>query len=154
MQQGAFETLLSKYAVQSEDEVEIITERGVRSRFDTPIGSLTRGKIATKDPRAEKIARVGREILKSSQTYVRENLEEAVKNAKNEMMKNDTINIKERKLAKLLNEDPNVKFWVNALEHIEGASLDGIENWSYVLISSPIVSDIFLTFQSMSIKFG
>lgn len=153
MQQGAFETLLSKYAVQSEDEVEIITERGVRSRLDTPMGSLTRGRIATKDQRTEKIARVGREILKSSQTYVRENLEEAVENAKNEIMKND-LNIKERKLAKLLNEDPNVKFWVNALEHIEGASLGGIENWSYVLISSPIVSNIFLTFSSMSIKFG
>ncbi|VEU38723.1 unnamed protein product [Pseudo-nitzschia multistriata] len=50
----------------------------------------------------------------------------------------DDVYIKERMLERLLNEDPEVKKWITALEHIEGASLQGIENWSYVLISSPI----------------
>ena len=122
-----------------EDQVEIVTERGVRSRFDTPLGSLGRGKLKTNDPRSEKIAIVGREILKSAQTYVRTNFDEAVEKAKERIMKDDAY-LKERELVRRLNEDPKVEFWLTALEHIEGASLDGIQNWSYVLISSPIVS--------------
>jgi len=145
LQQGYFETILLQFAVESEDEVEIVTERGVRSRFDTPIGSLGRGKSNTKDPRADKIAIVGREILKSAQIYVRENFEEAIEKAKHEIIK-DEIYIKEQQLAKRLNEDSKVQFWVAALEHIEGHSLEGIENWSYVLISSPIVSRLIFSF--------
>lgn len=139
LQQGAFEAMLTEFAVDSTDEVEIVTERGVRSRFDTPLGSLRRGKVKTNDPRSEKIAIVGREILKSAQTYVRTNFEEAVEKAKTRITK-DGHYLKDRELIKLLNEDSEVKFWVAALEHVEGASLEGIQNWSYVLISSPIVS--------------
>mmetsp|Transcript_6778 Transcript_6778/g.14442 ORF Transcript_6778/g.14442 Transcript_6778/m.14442 type:complete len:439 (+) Transcript_6778:126-1442(+) len=137
LQQGAFEAMLVEYAVESEDAVEIVTERGVRSRFDTPLGSSGYGKITTKDPRAEKIARVGKEILVSAKTYVRVKFEEAVAKAKVEII-NDEAYIQERRLTKLINEDPEVEYWMKALEHIEGASLEGIENWSYVLISSPI----------------
>lgn len=129
--------MLVEYAVESEDAVEIVTERGVRSRFDTPLGSSGYGKITTKDPRAEKIARVGKEILVSAKTYVRVKFEEAVAKAKVEII-NDEAYIQERRLTKLINEDPEVEYWMKALEHIEGASLEGIENWSYVLISSPI----------------
>jgi hypothetical protein len=139
LQQGSFEAMLKEFSVESIDEVEIVTERGVRSRFDSPLGSLGRGKVKTKDPRSEKIAIVGREILKSAQKYVRKNFEEAVEKAKDKIMK-DEIYIKDQQLAKLLNEDSEVQFWVAALEHVEGASLEGIQNWSYVLISSPIVS--------------
>lgn len=139
LQQGAFEAMLKEFSVESSDEVEIVTERGVRSRFDSPLGSLGSGKVKTKDPRSEKIAVVGREILKSAQKYVRKNFEEAVEKAKDKIMK-DNIYMKDQQLAKLLNEDSEVEFWVAALEHVEGASLEGIQNWSYVLISSPIVS--------------
>lgn len=139
LQQASFESMLKEFAVESTDEVEIISERGVRSRFDTPLGSLGRGKIETNDPRSERIAIVGREILKSAQKYVRKNFEEAVEKAKDKIMEEDRY-IKERDLAKRLNDDPEIEFWVAALEHVEGASLDGIKNWSYVLISSPIVS--------------
>ena len=131
--------MLKEFAVDSTDEVEIVTERGVRSRFDTPLGSLGRGKVGTNDPRSEKIAVVGREILKSAQNYVRANFEEAVKKAQEKIM-DENIYIKEQELAKRLNDDPEVEFWVAALEHVEGASLEGIKDWSYVLISSPIVS--------------
>lgn len=131
--------MLLEFSVDSADEVEIVTERGVRSRFDTPLGSLGRGKVITNDPRSEKIAIVGREILKSAQTYVRTNFEEAIKNSKDKIMKGG-LQVKEREFAKQLSEDPEVEFWVAALEHVEGASLEGIKNWSYVLISSPIVS--------------
>jgi hypothetical protein len=139
LQQGAFEAMLKEFSVGSSDEVEIVTERGVRSRFDSPLGSLGSGKVKTKDPRSEKIAVVGREILKSAQKYVRKNFEEAVEKAKDKITK-DNIYIKDQQLAKLLNEDSEVEFWVAALENVEGASLEGIQNWSYVLISSPIVS--------------
>ena len=131
--------MLREFSVDSTDEVEIVTERGVRSRFDTPLGSLGHGKLKTNDPRSEKIAMVGRQILKSAQTYVRENFEEAVEKAK-ELIAKDGVDLDERELARRLNDDPDVQFWINALEHVEGASLDGIQNWSYVLISSPIVS--------------
>ncbi len=131
--------MLREFSVDSTDEVEIVTERGVRSRFDTPLGSLGRGKVKTIDPRSEKIAMVGRQILKSAQTYVRKNFEEAVEKAKEHNLTDDD-HLSERELARRLNDDPDVEYWINALEHVEGASLDGIQNWSYVLISSPIVS--------------
>ena len=147
LQQGAFEAMLLEFSVESHDEVEIVTERGVRSRFDTPLGSLARGNAKTSNPRSEKIALVGREIVKSAQVYVRENFESAVEQAKDRFMKDE--NIDERQLTKLLNEDPEVQFWIAALEHVEGTSLQGTQNWSYVLIPSLIVSwSIFSNFKS------
>jgi len=137
LQQAAFESMLMEFSVPSTDEVEIVTERGVRSRFDTPLGSLGGKKLETKDSRSEKIAIVGRQILKSAQTYVRTNFEEAIEKAKEDILKDD-VDMEERELSRRLNEDPEVQFWVAALENVEGASLDGIQNWSYVLISSPI----------------
>jgi len=137
LQQAAFEAMLMEFSVESTDDVEIVTERGVRSRFDTPLGSLGHGNVKTNDPRSEKIAIVGREILKSAQKYVRKNFEEAVEKARDKIMEGET-NIKEQQLAKLLNEDSEVQFWVAALEHVEGPALEGIQNWSYVLISSPL----------------
>ena len=129
-----------EFAVESEDEVEIVTERGVRSRFDTPLGSLGRRKINAKDPRAEKIAIVGREILKSAQIYVRGNFEEAIEKAKDKIIM-DNIYVKEQQLTKKLNEDSEVQFWVAALEHVEGASLEGIGNWVRIL-----TNEIFVIF--------
>ena len=128
-----------EFQVESSDGVEIITERGVRSRIDTPLGSLGSGKLKTNNPRSEKIAVIGREIIKSAQIHVRKNFEEAVEKAKDKITKDGNY-IKERQLTRLLNEDAEIQFWAAALEHVEGASLEGIQNWSYVLIESPIVS--------------
>ena len=139
LQQGSFEAMLGEFSVESSDDIEIVTERGVRSRFDSPLGSLGRGNVKVINPRSEKIALVGREIVKSAQMYVRINFEEAVQKARDRII-NDKTHIEEQELAKSLNEDPEVQFWVAALEHVEGASLQGIRNWSYVLIPSPIVS--------------
>mmetsp|Transcript_41565 Transcript_41565/g.46372 ORF Transcript_41565/g.46372 Transcript_41565/m.46372 type:complete len:435 (-) Transcript_41565:921-2225(-) len=132
IQQGTFEAMLTEFEVESDDEVVIITERGVSSRFDTP----HRGD-KTKDPRAERIRKVGREILTSAQRYVRENFEEAIERAKERITK-DELYIKNKELATKLNEDSEVKIWVAALEHVEGFNLQGIDSWSFVLISSPI----------------
>lgn len=137
LQQGSFEAMLMEFSVESSEDVEIVTERGVRSRFDTPLGSLGGGNVKTSNPRSEKIALVGREIVKSAQVYVRKNFQDAVKKAKDRLV-NDETYISEQELAKLLNDDADVQFWVAALEHVEGASLQGIQNWSYVLIPSPI----------------
>jgi len=132
IQQGTFEALLMEFEVESDDEVEIVTERGVRSRFDTPLHGNK-----SKDPRAERIKNVGREILRSTQKYVRKNLEEAIERAKERIMK-DELYVKDKVLARKLSEDSEVALWVAALEHVEGFSLEGIESWSFVLISSPI----------------
>jgi len=132
LQQGAFEAMLLEYGVDSDDEVEIVTERGVASRLDSPL----RNKHV-RDPRAERIRKVGRKILQSTQKYVRDNLEEAIFQARERIKKEETF-IKENALAKKLKEDSEVKYWVAALEHIEGYNLEGIDNWSFILISSPI----------------
>jgi len=135
LQQSAFEAMLMEFGVESDDEVEIVTEHGVQTRFDAPLGNIRGGKVA-KDPRAERVAVVGREILKSAQKYVRDNLEEAIDRAKDRITKGSYV--KEQQLAKQIKDDPEVLFWIDALEHVEGAALEGIGNWSYVLISSPI----------------
>mmetsp|Transcript_666 Transcript_666/g.1419 ORF Transcript_666/g.1419 Transcript_666/m.1419 type:complete len:439 (+) Transcript_666:51-1367(+) len=137
LQQGAFEAMLMEFSVESKDDVEIVTERGVRSRFDTPLGSLARENVKASDPRSDKIALVGREIMKSAQVYVREKFETAVEQAKDRITKDGEF-MKEQQLTKLLNEDSEVQFWIAALEHVEGTYLQGSQNWSYVLIPSPV----------------
>jgi len=126
-----------EFSVESKDDVEIVTERGVRSRFDTPLGSLARENVKASDPRSDKIALVGREIMKSAQVYVREKFETAVEQAKDRITKDGEF-MKEQQLTKLLNEDSEVQFWIAALEHVEGTYLQGSQNWSYVLIPSPV----------------
>jgi hypothetical protein len=136
LQQGTFDTLLLEMGVDSEEDVEIVSERGV-SGFSTLQWFVGRSSVEAEDPRAYKVAAVGREIINMSRRYVRKNLEEAIAKAK-EQYEGKAMN--ETALAKKLYEDPAVEFYINALELLEGHQLEGIENWQYVLVSSPIVS--------------
>ena len=126
LQQGTFETLLLEMDVHSDDDVEIVSEKGVVgfSTLEWFLGSKTR--LHAEDPRAQKVANIGREIIQAARRHVRAKLEEAIDTAK-ENYKGTYL--KDYVLAKKLNEDPQVEFWVHALERIEGASYEGVENW-------------------------
>lgn len=117
-----------------EDDVEIISERGV-SGFSTLQWIIGRAKAEAEDKRAIKVASIGREIVNSARKYVRQHLDEAVEKAKGNL---DGEYTKDDALARKLLEDPKVAFWAESLERLEGAQLEGIENWQYVLVKSPI----------------
>lgn len=136
LQQGTFDALLLEMGVDSEEDVEIVSERGV-SGFSTLQWFVGRSTVEAEDPRAYKVAAIGREIINTSRRYVRKNLEEAIAKAKKQY---EGEAMHENVLAKKLYEDPAVEFYINALELLEGHQLEGIENWQYVLVSSPIVS--------------
>ncbi|KAL3916338.1 MAG: hypothetical protein SGILL_005225 [Bacillariaceae sp.] len=118
-----------------EEDVEIVSERGV-SGFSTLEWIIGRSKAKAEDPRTKKVANIGREVINSSCRYVRQNLEEAVENAKERI--DDEVKLDEVKLAKKLLEDPKVAFWAESLERLEGAQLEGQSNWQFVLVKSPI----------------
>jgi hypothetical protein len=133
--QGTFEALLREMGVEDcEDDVEMISERRV-SGFSTLQWIIGRANLEANDPRTIKVAKIGREVINSARRYVRKNLDEAVEKAK-EMI--DGEYGKNELLAKKLLEDPNVAFWAESLERLEGAQLEGIENWQYVLVKSSI----------------
>jgi Peptidase family M48 len=138
LQQGTFETLLIEMGVTEEDEVDIVSERRVRgfSTLEWFMGTgMASSKTKKQDPRTEKVAKVGSEIIQVARRYVRQQLGEAVEKAKEQY--NDAF-IKEDVLARKLNSDPKVEFWILALERIEGAALEGIDNWQYVLVDTPV----------------
>ena len=118
-----------------EEDVEIVSERGV-SGFSTLEWIIGRSKAKAEDKRTLKVANIGREVIASSCKYVRQNLEEAVESAKQRV--EEDVKKDEAKLAKKLLEDSKVAFWAESLERLEGAQLEGIENWQYVLVKSPI----------------
>lgn len=126
LQQGTFETLLMEMGVHSGDDVEIVSEKGVVgfSTLEWFLGSKKR--LHAEDPRALKVANVGREIIQAARKHVRAKLEEVVDKAKEPY---NGKYLKDDVLARKLNEDPQVEFWVHALERIEGASFEGTENW-------------------------
>lgn len=133
LQQGTFEAMLKEFGVENEDEVEVSTNNGyLHNRLDSPIRA---DKVT--DPRLQRVTKVGNEVLKSTQRYVRENLEEAIVKAKQRIVHNEKY-VSEKVLTKKLKEDSCVEHWMSALEHIEGHSFEGVDNWAFVLISSPI----------------
>ena len=137
LQQGTFETLLLEMGVSEEDEVDIVSERRIRgfSTLEWFMGTGTAAKTKVQDARTEKVATIGSEIIQVARRYVRQQLNEAVEKAK-EQYKGTFM--KEEVLARKLQADPSVEFWILALERIEGASLEGIDNWQYVLVDTPI----------------
>jgi Zn-dependent protease with chaperone function len=137
LQQGTFETLLLEMGVSEEDDVEIVSERRIRgfSTLEWFMGQTHTARTKPQDPRTEKIATIGSEIIQVARRYVRQQLGDAVEKAK-EKYKGSFI--KDEVLARKLNAEPTVEFWVQALERIEGASLEGIDNWQYVLVDTPV----------------
>jgi hypothetical protein len=133
--QGTFEALLHEMGVDDiEDDVEIISERRL-SGFSTLQWIIGRAKVEAKDPRILRVAKIGKEIINSARRYVRKNLDQAVEKAKGRM---DGEYAKDEVLAKKLLQDPSVAFWAESLERLEGAQLEGIENWQFVLVKSSI----------------
>lgn len=90
-----------------------------------------------RDKRVDKVADVGREIIRAARRYVREQLNEATRIARAEL-KLDEESLSNTEIIRKLNEDDDVKQWTQALERIEGFSVDGIQNWQYIVIDTPV----------------
>lgn len=125
LQQGTFETLLMEMGVDSEKDVEIVSDKNVAG-FSTLRWFLGSKTLQVADPRALEVANVGREVIQAARKYVRAKLDEAVGKVGE---KYKGIYMKNEDLVRKLNEDSEVAFWVQALERVEGASFEGVENW-------------------------
>jgi hypothetical protein len=139
LQQGTFETLCIDMGVQSGEDVEIISERPPPRRKLTRLGWLSGGdeeeSSKQHSPRAKKVANIGRHIIRAARHHVRQELHEATEKAKAKLVGQDLSSVE---LVKKLHEDKEVDFWIQALERIEGYSMDGIQNWQYILVGTRV----------------
>lgn len=111
--------------MDSEKDVEIVSDKNVAG-FSTLRWFLGSKTLQVADPRALEVANVGREVIQAARKYVRAKLDEAVGKVGE---KYKGIYMKNEDLVRKLNEDSEVAFWVQALERVEGASFEGVENW-------------------------
>jgi Zn-dependent protease with chaperone function len=142
MQESFFESMCMEMGVASWDDVDIICERQFRVK---PRGWL-KGLVTTSpsyqdterkhQPRTENVANIGREIIRAARQHVREELNKAMEKVKEENKKNDKLT--ELELLGLINADETVTQWSKAQIRIEGEAWNGIENWQYVLVGTPI----------------
>ena len=145
IQQGTFESICQEYGVTSAEDVELISERGMST------SRLRRMKIFWKERRAAEeadlsvqgrmVMDVAREIIRAAKKYVREELQKATEAAKERLRKENPTLFEpenEQELYLALQEDGDVEDWLNARERIEGSTIDGILNWQYVLINTPV----------------
>lgn len=135
IQQGTFEEICASFGVTDGKEISIVAEKAKQRAFSR-IGSI-RGSKEDVDPRVTKIANVGREIIRVAQKFVREELSKATANAK-ASLKDKEDELTEIEYIRLLNGDQKVQEWTNALELIEGYTVDGAQDWQYVLINTPV----------------
>ena len=138
LQQGTFEAICMEMGVQSGDDVEIISERPPQPAKLKRLGWMygeTAMEKATHSERAHKVADIGREIIRAARAYTRQELYDAMNKAKKKI---NAADLSEKELMKALNEDEQVEYWLNAVERIEGFTPDGIQNWQYILVKTPI----------------
>jgi Zn-dependent protease with chaperone function len=140
LQQGTFEKICGEMGVSSGEDIDIISERQKNPnlfRIGWVHGVEDDAGEKERNPLAQKVADIGREIIRAARQHIRDELHQAVTKAK-ENLKEKELSLSKLEYARLLNEDEEVKFWVEAMERIEGYSVDGIQNWQYVLIATPI----------------
>lgn len=136
IQQGTFEEICASFGVTHGSQVSIIGERAMDLSLKR-IGWMRGYEEMERDQRAEKVANIGREIIRAARLYVRQKLGEATRLARAEL-KMDEDSMTTVELIRKLNENENVKQWTHALERIEGFSVDGIQNWQYIVIDTPV----------------
>lgn len=137
IQQGTFEEICTSFGVTSGKQVSITSEK---TKDPTVLGRIgwTRGEQDTEqDERAKRIETIGRPIIGAARIYVRQQLNEAITNAK-EKLKDQEEELESVEYMRLLNSDRYVEEWTHALERIEGYTIDGVKNWQYVLIDTPV----------------
>ena len=146
LQQGIFETICIEMGVTSGDGVDIISERRPPSRarrfgwFAPSSNSksyLEDEQNVNHDVRTQRVAIIGREIIRAARALVKEELYKAAVKAKEEIvaLKPD---ITQQELTARINEDEEVEKWVAAQQRIEGETMDGIQNWQYILVDTKI----------------
>jgi Zn-dependent protease with chaperone function len=136
IQQGTFEEICASFGVTHGNQVSIVGDKAKDPRLSR-IGWMRGYEERDIDKQTEKVAAIGREIIQAARQYVRKQLGEATRLAREE------LKVEEDELSKVdfirkLNENEDVKTWTQALERIEGFSVDGIENWQYVVIDTSV----------------
>mmetsp|Transcript_40552 Transcript_40552/g.97895 ORF Transcript_40552/g.97895 Transcript_40552/m.97895 type:complete len:286 (-) Transcript_40552:1921-2778(-) len=138
IQQSSFEACCTDMGITSGDDIDIIWERRPPSNLRN-IGwfrSLMEDEEETgpeiKDPRANRVASVGRDIVRSARQYIREKLDFAMKKKQEELIllaKKENREISKAEAYKAISEDEEVQKWTESFERIEGYTHDGIKNW-------------------------
>jgi len=85
-----------------------------------------------KDPRANRVASVGRDIVRSARQYIRGKLEFVMKKKEEELVllaREENRQISQAEAYKAMLEDEDVQKWTESYERIEGYTHDGIKNW-------------------------
>lgn len=136
IQQGTFEEICASFGVTHGNQVSIVAEKSKDPRL-TRIGWMRGYEEGTQDKRAAKVADVGREIIRAARQYTRMQLGEATRLAR-EALKSEEESLSKVDFIRKLNDNEEVKQWTNALERIEGFSVDGIQNWQYVVVDTKI----------------
>ena len=163
LQQGFFETICIDLGVTSGEDIDIISERRPASVKKGWLNFTSSGFMATTiaethDPRTERVATIGRNIIRAARYYVREELHKAIQeaterldkqeaeelessssknngNGNNESSSKKSLTPAERK--QYIHDDENVAKWLEAQLRVEGETLNGIENWQYILVGTP-----------------
>lgn len=135
LQQGTFESLCKEMGVNSGEDIEMISERMARPRLVRLGWWETEETPTSNDARAQKVADIGREIIRAARTYVRQQLDEAVQKAKKKL---ESQSLDKVEYARLIHADKEVEFWLEAHERIEGNASDGIKNWQYILLNTQV----------------
>jgi Zn-dependent protease with chaperone function len=140
LQQGIFESICLEMGVTSGDQVDIISERRPPPKF-TKLGwayvsdNDEDGRIH--DARTHRVTSIGREIIRAARMYVKDELKTAIQKAKVEILTNKS-DLSSEEVTKLVFEDPEVDFWEQSRQRIEGSTIDGIKDWQYVLLDTEI----------------
>lgn len=126
--------------IRSGDEIDIIWERcppqnlrhvgWFRSLLYDKAEAPEINKV--KDPRANRVASVGRDIVRSARQYIREKLDLAMKRKEEELMlqaRQENRQISQAEAYRAILEDEEVQQWTESYERIEGYTHDGIKNW-------------------------
>lgn len=136
IQQGTFEEICASLGVTNGSQVSILGEKAADLRLSR-IGWMRGYEEMPQDKRAEKVAEIGREIIRAARMYVRDQLNEAMRMARQELQV-DEENLTKAEFIRKLNENEDVMQWTHALERIEGFSVDGVRNWQYIVIDTPV----------------
>lgn len=129
MEQAFFADLCLEYGIDLDNDVEVVSE------YEPPSTKIRRlGYYSQNSERAQKVADVGREIIRAARVHVRQEYNQSIEKAKVEI---DATNLTEEEVMKKINDDFDVEFWLHAIERIEGYTKNGIQNWAYILLHAP-----------------
>jgi len=138
IQEGTFEEVCASYGVTDGSQISIQTEKAKPMSLKR-IGWMRGYEEAENNKYSERVAVIGKQIIQVARTYVRQELAKATLAARAKLkIDEETTALSKAQIIRMLNEDKDVEEWTQALERIEGFTLNGIENWQYVVIESPV----------------